>query len=380
MINNTKVGIITITKDLNFGNRLQNYALQKFLNAMNVEAETIMDTYNCFHIKFNWIDYIKKNKIGMIFKVITNHKEYRDNLLLKLSRQPKFIEFNNKYIHFSKLNCYYENTPTELGHSYDYFIVGSDQVWNPHFKCTNLEFLTFAPKNKRIAYAASFGISEIPEKFREKFKAWLKGMKYISVRENAGVAIIKDLIDKEDVPVLVDPTLLLTKDEWLEIAQKPDWYKGEKYILTYYLGEKPEGMLDEVELIAKQNNLRIFNLLDSQNMDLYSIGPSEFLYLVQHCSIMYTDSFHGTVFSILMQVPFVICERVQNKMKNMNSRIDTLLDMFSLQSRRGTVDNNYRIENPMYADYSNIEKVLSSERTRAKKYLKEALSLNAGEV
>ena len=80
-----------------------------------------------------------------------------------------------------------------ISSEYDYFITGSDQVWNPYFNCTEDEFLTFAPKQKRISYAASIGVSEIPDDKKDQFKKWLNGMNYISVREQAGADIVYEL-------------------------------------------------------------------------------------------------------------------------------------------------------------------------------------------
>lgn len=373
-----KVGIVTITKDLNYGNRLQNYALYKFLQKFSIQGDTILDLHQCWHVEFDIIKYFKnektvKNCVKNYIAYYLNYNNRRTKINQELQRQPYFMRFN-KLIPFSEFTVDYDKVPKQLKDAYDYFIVGSDQVWNPHFKCSDFEFLTFAPQYKRIAYSASFGISKVPEILKEQYVSWINGMEHISVRELAGAEIIKQLTGR-DVPVNVDPTLLLTKEEWLEIAEKPSWYLGEKFILTYFLGEIPKNVTQEIQRVARKENLKIINLLNPNNMEWYCIGPSEFIYLINSSSIMYTDSFHGTVFSILMQIPFIICERVQQNLVNMNSRIDTLLNMFQFQERRGTLDNNYQVNNLMQMNFSKIDQVLTFERKRSEEYLKRALKI-----
>lgn len=370
-----KVGIITLVRfNLNYGNTLQNYALQVFLKRLGIQSETILDKHNNFHEKFKWINFFRDVSLKEFISIVLNRHNCRDKLFKILLRQKKYLGFEMQHLNFSE--SYTENlVPNNcLKDKYDKFIIGSDQVWNYDYGIDEFYFAKFADKSKRIAYAASFGISQIPQNLRGKYKEWLNEIEFISVRENAGAAIIKDLIGK-DVPVLVDPTLLLTKEEWLSIAKKPDWFNDDKYILTYFLGEKLEIVQEEINILARKYNLKIVNLLDDTNMDWYCMGPSEFVYLVQHCSLMCTDSFHGTAFSILMRVPFVVYDRVEQDAININSRLDNILDMFNLQSRRGTIKNHYKIEQPMEIDYSHIDEILSFERKRSEYFIKEALRL-----
>ena len=187
---------------------------------------------------------------------------------------------------------------------YDFFIVGSDQVWNPHWVNSSDVFLEFANSDKRIAYSASFGIGELPKDKEAGFKKGLEGMKHISVRENAGAEIVKKLTGRE-VPVLLDPTLTLTKDQWDKIVSRPAWYRDEKYILVFFLSKLPELARVEIERIAKENNFKIVELMDETNIDYYTSTPEEFLYLIKNAGLVYTDSFHCTVFSILFNTAFV---------------------------------------------------------------------------
>ena len=120
--------------------------------------------------------------------------------------------------------------------------------------------------------------------------------------------------------------------------------------------------------------MKIVDLMDKENIDYYCSSPSEFLYLIKNCSLMYTDSFHGTVFSILNQKPFVVSSR-ENVGMNMDSRIDTLLAMFHLEDRKIFKDNNYEIANPMEIEFPDVEAILEQERQRSKEFLCKALNI-----
>lgn len=203
-------------------------------------------------------------------------------------------------------------------------------------------------------------------------KKGLEGIDYISVREQDGSKIVKDLTGR-DVPVLVDPTLLLTSEEWEKVMERPVWYKDEKYILVYFLSEMLDKIKKDINELAKLYNLQIIDLTNNANIDHYCSPPSEFLYLIKNCFLMYTDSFHGTVFSILNKRPFVTCSREGGM--NMDSRIDTLLSMFNLQSRKISKENNYEIANPMEIEYPDVEAILNRERQRSKEFLCKALNI-----
>ena len=115
---------------------------------------------------------------------------------------------------------------------------GSDQVWNPKFdRLSDVDLLSFATPEQRISFSASFGISELPENSKEKAKRELEKFKAISVREDRGKEIVEELTERKDVQVLVDPTMLLTSEEWDKVAKKPEQLKTDKYILNYFLGE-----------------------------------------------------------------------------------------------------------------------------------------------
>lgn len=365
-----KIGIITLNGFFNYGNRLQNYALQIFLENILPKSEINTIWYDEDNFKLNQSFITIQNIRRYLFNRHGFRKFVNSNMILyDVIREYNIKKFSDKYIN----TIFDYKIASDLNNKYDYFVVGSDQVWNPY--CVNVEaaFIKFADSYKRIAYSASFGVENISREKLEDYKYGLDGMEYISVREEAGAKIVKDII-KRDVPVLVDPTLLLAQDEWCEIINKPSWYKDEKYILLFFLSNVPKKVWEEVGRLANENGYNIIDLMDKKNLDYYASSPDEFLYLIKNASLVYTDSFHGTVFSIIMRVPFVNCPR-ENVGMNMNSRIDTLLKLFKLESRKGNNYNNYAIDKPFEIDYNNIDEVLNKEREKSKKYLLRAFNI-----
>lgn len=365
-----KIAIITLNGYFNYGNRLQNYALQRFLKILSKEnfSETVWYERLNLKIREKIVNYVN------IRDYILNKHNFRQFIdsgryMFDIIREYNFKKFSDKYIN----SVFDFEIKNDLNERYDYFIAGSDQIWNPYWLKDATEFLQFADRNKRVAYAASFGVSEIKPDKVEQVKKGLEGIDYISVREQAGAKIVKDLTGK-DVPVLVDPTLLLTAKEWEQVMERPVWYRDEKYILVYFLSKLPDKIKSDIKNLAEKYKFKIVNLMDEENIDYYCSPPSEFLYLIKNCSLIYTDSFHGTVFSILNKRPFVTCSREGGI--NMDSRIDTLLSMFHLESRKISKENNYEIANPLEIEYPNVEAILDRERQRSKEFLCRALNIN----
>lgn len=371
-----KVGIITLNGHFNYGNRLQNYALQVFLSKFVNEVDSIWYDKDIYLPTQSLRKKIfTKKYLKFIIKYIINWAEVRTKQKklekyygMECVREYNIKKFSDRYINI-KYNC---EITEDFGKKYDYFIVGSDQVWNPHPSQAYIKYLKFVPTKKRIAYAVSFGRCNVPFIRKKVVEKGLKGFDVISVREKAGAAIIKQFTGKS-VPVLVDPTLLLYKSHWHNIGKKPDWYKNEKYILTYFLG-KPSTV---VEKLAKKNNWKIINIMDRKNFDIYVSGVEEFLYLIENAQLICTDSFHGTVFSILFNRPFLVLNRIEKSMPDMTSRIDTLLELFGYKDRY-IIDGKCDLsdEEILHMDFSNVETIQKREIARSTAFIKEALNIN----
>lgn len=349
-----KVGICTINDNGNYGNRLQNYAIQEILKKQGIKAETISNELDNYGLKYHI------NNLKTILVRILNLKKHK--------RLIRFLEFNNN-IKFANFGIDKLHIDKNINKKYDYFITGSDQVWNPNFnRMSDVDFLTFTLPEKRISFSASFGISELPENMKEYYKERLLGIKYLSVREDKGKEIIEELTGRKDVQVLVDPTMLLTAEEWDKVAKKPEQLKTDKYILNYFLGELSEQRKQEIERIARENNCEIINILDKRS-PFYQNGPSEFLYLEKNAFMVCTDSFHSCIFAILYNRPFVVFDREDKKVK-MNSRLDTLLKKFKLENRWY---KDKITEEQLKVDYKESYKILEEERKKAKEFLEKAI-------
>ncbi len=343
-----KVGIITLNGNNNFGNKLQNYALKKIVESYGLDVDTIW-----FDEEFNYKKYIIKK--FMFFKKI-------------YKREIKFEKFTQKYLN-RKFFC-------NESDQYYKFIVGSDQVWNYSFKGVSQNFyryfLKFSPKEKNISYAASIGANQIEDKYVNEFKDGMNNFSFISVREDLAKKILNEQITSKEVEVVLDPTMLLSSNEWNFVAKKPKKFPKKRYILNYFLGEQSKERKKIINNFAKKNNCQVIDLLDENN-PLYVIDPTEFLYLEKNAFLICTDSFHSCVFSIIFNRPFVVFDREDNGKKVMGSRIDTLINKFNLLNRKF---NGIDITNEnLKHDYSNAYEILENEKKKSKEFLKKSLNV-----
>lgn len=355
-----KIGIVTKIDNNNYGNRLQNYALSTFIsnNYDFVEVITLNNIPQLNNCNSFIKCFLKRIKYARIFIKFRKTNARLDN----------FNSFN-KYINFSEKK--YDNFNRVKSGEYDAIIVGSDQVWNYNFDMPDLFLGINVDVDKIYSYSASFGVSYIPKYLKKRYYDGLNKFKEISVREEVGSKIVKDLLNK-DTYVHIDPTMLLSVDDWSLIAKKPENLISKKYILNYFLGDIPEDRKKEIERIAQENNCEIINILD-KNDPFYISGPSEFLYLEKNAFLICTDSFHSSVFAILYNRPFVVFDREQKGVESMNSRIDTLINKFKLKNRR--YNGKCITKENLNHDYTEAYKILEKERKKAKEFLEKALDI-----
>lgn len=244
-------------------------------------------------------------------------------------------------------------------------------MWNPNFGLVgNFKYLDFVINKTKIAFAASFGVENVPNETHAEYTKGLKKLNYISVREERGKEIVEELTGRKDVEVLVDPTMLLTAEEWDKVSKRPRMLKSNKYILTYFLGALSDERKKIINKVAKENNCDVINLLDKNN-PFFECGPSEFLFLEKNAFLICTDSFHSSVFAILYNTPFLVYDREDNNV-SMNSRIDTLLSKFKLEERKykGKITKN-----DLKCNYIEAFKILEQERKKAFEFLEKALDI-----
>lgn len=362
-----RVSIITIY-DINIGNRLQNYAVQNVLQGLGYLVATVR-----YPVEYRVTLKIQLKKIvhhlsGYRF---SHGNVYWKTLNLRKARIKSFETFNNKHICEQKIR-----NLSQIKEA-DYYVLGSDQVWNPGWYSYNtlkkdLFLLSFTKPEKKICFAPSFGIEQLPEKWKPWFRKYLADIPKLSVRENSGAKIIKELTGK-DACVMIDPTLMLDRDQWNEISVKPTKINtNQPYILTYFLGGRSDETERSIKQYAEQMHALVYHLVDPEQPDMYVTGPSEFLYLVAHAKLVLTDSFHACVFSFLYGKPFLVYNRQDDS--GMMSRIETMLKKFQLERKYAASG----LENDLLeCDYQSGYEILKGERKKALHFLKVSMKMEA---
>lgn len=321
-----KVLIVTLYGEFNFGNRLQNYALNKVIQEMGFNTDNLVVN----GITQKTCKRTVKILIEQLF-VIAGIKKYRGRLAQD-RRIVKFQEFREKYSG-NILYCPIAELKKNNWSDYDAVVSGSDQVWH-NWKSFENElsyyYLSFVESNKRVSYAPSFGFSRFPENDIEQHRKGIKGIRALSCREQEGVRLIRDLTGCEATKVL-DPTLLLTKEQWCEIEKKPDFVIQGDYIFTFFIGKITDSCRDEINRIKNKRQLVEININNPDDYRHYAVSPNEFVWLIHHAEIVFTDSFHCTVFSIIFHRDLCVFKRA-GKHTDMFGRLQGLLEMFGLMN------------------------------------------------
>ncbi|MFG6672829.1 polysaccharide pyruvyl transferase family protein [Leuconostoc lactis] len=363
-----KLAIHTISDDNNFGNRLQNFALQKVLNSRYGETKTLQDIDS----KRNYYSIINEFSVArmtMPFNIIrlflnggTKSEFLRS--IKEYSRQRVFRNFTKEYVpKFRKKN---------IGNQIDYFIIGSDQVWNPNFR-RNLskDFLPCVHDKKIISYAASVGLNKLSKSEEAIFRDGLKHLSAISVREYTAQTLLGKIVDNE-ITVLIDPTMLVSADEWHELSERAnnEVKKQKNFLVTYFLGKISINEKKYINEYAQKNRLKIIDISDVSSRLYAKIGPLEFLWLFENAAAVFSDSFHAAVFSLIFQKYFEIFER-HDTLPQMNTRMHTLFQHFSLEDRIRNVEseNGHLSE----IDYERISNLINIKRSEAFVWLDENL-------
>lgn len=362
-----KIGIVTIVDYTNYGNRLQNYAVYYVLHKRyGCKVKTLATHKEKAFCDKNYIAWGKEVFAKYLSSIVpcVAEKRFGNNI----TRWSNFCNWSKRI----PTKHYYGNDKLseKLNEKYDLFFAGSDQIWNYHFasfrKFNYNYFLKFADNKKKIAISGSFGVEEIPTKWRKVYIDGLSSFSYISVREDAGQAIVKELLG-EDVPVLLDPVMMLSPEEWLRVSKKPRVDCSKPYILKYYLGCEAEE--DKIDIWAQENGYEIYELLNEKIPELYSAGPGEFITLINNAALICSDSFHCIAFSIIFSKPFIVYDR-RGKDTYMSSRLDTLLNKFGF---RGRWKHLLKEEEYLACNYEFVKEQLQIEQQKFKDYISTVL-------
>ncbi len=382
MGNTRKIGLLSVYNH-NYGSILQAYAMQRILMDMGLDVEIIRyKKTNMFKQALRLFNIpLLKATIRMKYKDMyckLCKKEIHQKILK--TRELAFSEFVSTHIRFSKI--YAGRMALKNGcNKYDTFVLGSDQVWNPMNLGSDFFTMTFIPDDKpKITYASSFGVSVIPIYQKNKTKAYLKRINYISVREISGQKIVKELTGR-DIPVVVDPTILLSRDVW--DAEKGEPIVKEKYIMCYFISSNPLHR-DFARRLAYKTGCKIVSV---PHVDEYvkedvgfgdivpkGVGPLQFVNLISNADYVCTDSFHGTVFSILYNKTFFTFNRYSGNGKDStNSRLHSILKLIGLESRMFDSEMEIYEELLTTINYEKSHKQLERLRTESINYLNNAI-------
>lgn len=386
-----KTAIVSCYFQHNYGSMLQAYATQMALDKLDCENETIDIAGLNREIKKGKILYFAKasltsdiliSKLGMAQNVLIKKFSSSDYARLSKIRSDKFDAFSKKYFRLSSRYNSKEELRIKCDENYSAVVVGSDQLWLPGNIAADYYTLNFVPTTvNSIAYATSFGQSSLPKDSARKASIFLKKIKHISVREESGQKIVKELAGR-DVPVVCDPTLLFTGDEWMKIQKKEPIIEG-KYILCYFLGNNSPHR-EFAKKLKKETGCKIIALthLDEfvksdegyADETPYNIDPADFLNLIRNAEYVCTDSFHCSVFSILYKKEFFTFRRYnRNTRQSTNSRLDTLFKITSIEGRLLTGDEKIEDCLNIKTDFDAAHKKIAGIRQQSYEYLKAAL-------
>ncbi len=313
-----KAGIVTFHEADNFGAVLQAYALQQTLNALGAESSFVSFSDKA---KKQETYFPTKGPTALFAQRIVSEGKKREEL---------FRCFREKY-----MNCsmdYDLHDKASVNNDYDCFIAGSDQIWN--FRIPGVDerfFLTFAEDRKKYSYATSFGSEEFPEKGKPWCSEQLNSFQKISVRESSGQQIVKELTGR-DAEVSLDPTLLLSKEDWLKIASDP----GEKPYYLLFMVKYDPGLHKKAKEKAEADGVELRTVtaafMPQCGFPAWSqVSVNDWVGLMAHSGGTFTNSFHGTAFSLLFERPVSVAGN-EGELAKRNGRLEDLLKKAGLEN------------------------------------------------
>lgn len=366
-----RIGTITWITYYNFGTYLQAYALQQVVTNLGFDNFIISDKSIVNKMKrqqrsvYTYLKYV----LYTIYKKAFQNNSYaegscRSNVLYK--------QFADSFLTIDRT----WKDANDLNQRYDIFVCGSDQIWSPSAEIFNpFYYLAFTNK-KKIAYAPSVGSNNYPEEFKSKVKSLLESFSSISVREEKGADLLRSFVSKEIV-VTLDPTLLLNSEQWKNIIQRSR--STEPYILCYLLTYN-QIYIDYVYSYAKEKKMQLKIFITNEKYLPYAdkplyVGPKDFLEEIHGATYFFTDSFHGTIFSIQYRKRFVTFKRFKDTDgKNQNSRLNNLFAILRLEDYFISEDCLSAIAQLPEIEYNRVHAILNVEREKSIAFLSKALN------
>lgn len=358
---------ITWVSYYNYGTSLQAYALQTIIRSLGFDNKIISDAR---FVRFSgkkvcwW-----KRTLSLVIRLFSKSRWVQARGLVRMKKSyasfsARFLDIDEHWSSFS-----------ELDKRYDIYVCGSDQIWSPLY-AQSYYFAGFTGK-KKIAYAPSLGLKSCSNEWKEWVRPLLARFSHLSVREAEGAALLGEIVGKP-VPVVLDPTLLLPSEDWKKLADSVSPVGSSSYVLAYFLSFNP-AYWAYVRHFAHERKLplRFFAInreyLKSGDKALFA-GPLEFLQQISGASYVFTDSFHGTIFSIHFEKRFFTLKRFKEDAENnQNSRVVSLFSRLGLEDYFIDEEGLPRISSLPPIDYVQVKEKISKERTRSLEYLKNFL-------
>lgn len=369
--NKKSVCLVTWQGSGNYGTCLQSFALHLKLQTLGYNVSFLRPFSEPF--TFNSFLFDVAIKIGL-FTILRKIKYSRN------AKYRKTFKFQR-----SGYNMVYVNSMGQkkrLLSQTDVFITGSDQIWNTYFAFNPFFFLDFATENKKcISYASSLGTNSIATPYKDSVKKLLSKFQHISLREDTGVDVVNSLLGCDKAVQVIDPTLLLTGNDWADICSNAqvEIELSTPYALCYLVGNNEECEI-QIERVTKEFGLThiiVIPAVENQNCNIQNAirydaaGPLEFVRLIERATVVITDSFHATAFSINFSKPFVEFERFKKGDKvSQNSRIYNLLEHYGLQSHLFSESSNSWCES---IDYQKVHMKLEADRRLSLDFLVNAI-------
>lgn len=378
-------------QNYNYGGILQAYSLYHKLEMMGYVCEelkyTRIITNPIVKLLYRWFRIIEIAKNPLYYF------EKKKELAVEAQLKEKYIHINGmdlmkevfeKFINneFKTTEVFSPSSIKRIDQDYDYHIVGGDQVWNPEW-CDRNSFLKYVKKGKKIAFSCSAGKSVFSKYDQRKLLKYIHNLDVVSVREfNLNKFLTEHKVENE---IIADPVFLLERKEWENFASQK--YKlPRKYVFAYLLG-KDKKRRELVRKFAKKNGFTIVSIphlfrFYNENeegfadIEIYDAGPREFVELIMKSSFVVTDSFHGTVFSLILRKQFLCFNRsLEKDLNNQNSRLLSLLRMYGLDNRMVSIDEleTLFIADIEQIDYKFVEDIICENREKAVRFLERNL-------
>lgn len=371
------IAILTRRYGENFGSSFQAFALQYTIDRLGFKSKVL--DYDELHHSFRWrVKPFLYDTLYFFCKIGILKLFYRKLYFMLLNRHKqkyKFRLFDNVTLHKTSKKLKSKKQLSQVVSKFDYCVCGSDQIWSPFLFDENY-YLTFVNKNltKKVAYAASLGIYDETLIF-DQMKGLISDFDYISVRESNAVDLLANAGVKNKIEFVLDPTLLVDKSIWKSFQS--DYHIEGNYILCYFLGKNiPNNFIQALK--AKTNmkvlNIQMYYNINNLNADieLFDVGPSDFLSLLSTASYVCTDSYHGVLMSYNFQKNFFVFNRFkESDFNNQNSRVDSVLTLMMLESRR--VNDNSDVNDMDLCIHYPVDNTMSDMVEKSISYIKNSL-------